>query len=631
MTDMITRCPSCDTSFRITEAQLQTAKGAVRCGACLHIFKAADHIVSDQKKAASKSAPQATPQKASPKASKPAAEETAQKNASAAKTYKAQPKFEYHKPKVPSPMISLIDDDNVKDAAEKEIKDDLKLAPQKEPQKNTAANEAVKATATVAATQTNSISSKTKPATAEASVTPDQDIGGKLSFDQAAIDNDDIVTKKVAEDDILISDDLPLEDDSEEKADGAYGEDLVESFLDLDSWKPKEKSLFDREDKPKDSQYDDEEESADESWAIDLLARDEDEGETPQPDQDRAFKMIKPEERQSPSQTEQEQKFYADENDFGKNDFIDEYSPSSTGSFDALDDDFTGLSDDNLGEPLTSDSSPNDKAKTTSQQKTNSSNKGDDQYEGFDLQAYNTSDDNDKKDNTAKQSSDEFADSDYDEEYTENFSGSYEPRDDDDYGSDYDSDYDGYNTDDQPDRKSILKAITPAPVEFHYRGSNSSWIRRSLWGLAILAGIGLLIAQIAWMQFDTLSRKQPYRDLYMTACPIVGCEVPPISVPALIKTTNFLVREHPSEPNALMVDTILLNTAAFEQPFPNLVLTFSDIQGKQVASRSFSPREYLGGEMAGKKNIPSNQPVHLALEIVNPGPDAVNYSAHIAQ
>lgn len=43
---MITRCPKCGTAFRVTASQLQSAKGAVRCGSCLHVFKAHDHLVA---------------------------------------------------------------------------------------------------------------------------------------------------------------------------------------------------------------------------------------------------------------------------------------------------------------------------------------------------------------------------------------------------------------------------------------------------------------------------------------------------------------------------------------------------------------------------------------------------------
>lgn len=41
----ITRCPHCDTSFRVTDAQLAAARGAVRCGACLLVFTATEHLV----------------------------------------------------------------------------------------------------------------------------------------------------------------------------------------------------------------------------------------------------------------------------------------------------------------------------------------------------------------------------------------------------------------------------------------------------------------------------------------------------------------------------------------------------------------------------------------------------------
>lgn len=38
-----TRCPHCQTSFRVTEAQLGIAGGRVRCGACLGVFNATEH------------------------------------------------------------------------------------------------------------------------------------------------------------------------------------------------------------------------------------------------------------------------------------------------------------------------------------------------------------------------------------------------------------------------------------------------------------------------------------------------------------------------------------------------------------------------------------------------------------
>ncbi len=44
--DAITRCPSCRTSFRVTELQLRAADGNVRCGACLLVFRAEEFLLS---------------------------------------------------------------------------------------------------------------------------------------------------------------------------------------------------------------------------------------------------------------------------------------------------------------------------------------------------------------------------------------------------------------------------------------------------------------------------------------------------------------------------------------------------------------------------------------------------------
>ena len=66
----ITRCPHCQTTFRIRLEQLAKAKGAVRCGSCLQVFKAGDHFVSDQ--AVAKTAAKPAPKAAIKPAPKPA-------------------------------------------------------------------------------------------------------------------------------------------------------------------------------------------------------------------------------------------------------------------------------------------------------------------------------------------------------------------------------------------------------------------------------------------------------------------------------------------------------------------------------------------------------------------------------
>lgn len=45
---LITQCPRCQTRFRVTAEQLETAAGRVRCGACLAVFQAREALVGTE-------------------------------------------------------------------------------------------------------------------------------------------------------------------------------------------------------------------------------------------------------------------------------------------------------------------------------------------------------------------------------------------------------------------------------------------------------------------------------------------------------------------------------------------------------------------------------------------------------
>ena len=46
LTDAITQCSDCQTTFKVNEAQILIADSSARCRACLHIFKAQQYFVS---------------------------------------------------------------------------------------------------------------------------------------------------------------------------------------------------------------------------------------------------------------------------------------------------------------------------------------------------------------------------------------------------------------------------------------------------------------------------------------------------------------------------------------------------------------------------------------------------------
>lgn len=179
-------------------------------------------------------------------------------------------------------------------------------------------------------------------------------------------------------------------------------------------------------------------------------------------------------------------------------------------------------------------------------------------------------------------------------------------------------------------RTEVLSKIEPPPVEISWNVSREEWLGVVVWGgLCLVAALTLFI-QYAAMVFDQKAREQAYRPYYAAACSLIGCELPDIYNPAAIRSTNMVVRDNPSNSNILLVDIVLINTADYEQPFPVLELYFSDVDNFPVASRRFLPREYLAGEMAGKKMMPVQKAVHISLELVHPGEKAVGYSVQVS-
>ncbi|WP_409284430.1 DUF3426 domain-containing protein [Pseudomonas protegens] len=174
--------------------------------------------------------------------------------------------------------------------------------------------------------------------------------------------------------------------------------------------------------------------------------------------------------------------------------------------------------------------------------------------------------------------------------------------------------------------EDVLLDLVDDPLHLDWQKRRSPWGRRLLWLLLILLAAGGLAGQYIAYHFDELARQDQYRPWFQQLCPEFGCTVPSRVDIARIKSSNLVVRSHPEFSGALVVDAIIYNRAPFSQPFPLLELRFADLNGHLIASRSFKPGEYLGGEMQDVAEMPPQTPIHIALDILDPGPKAVNYS-----
>ncbi|MGH8576243.1 MAG: zinc-ribbon and DUF3426 domain-containing protein [Gammaproteobacteria bacterium] len=128
-----------------------------------------------------------------------------------------------------------------------------------------------------------------------------------------------------------------------------------------------------------------------------------------------------------------------------------------------------------------------------------------------------------------------------------------------------------------------------------------------------------LCAQLAWFRGADLQRAYPGLQGPLTAlCAFAGCRLPGPRDPGAVRVMERDLREHPRYRDALLVNAILVNQAAFAQPYPILELRLYDTEGAVVAGRRFGPREYLDRALDADGLMPAGQPLHVVLELLGP-------------
>jgi predicted Zn finger-like uncharacterized protein len=155
------------------------------------------------------------------------------------------------------------------------------------------------------------------------------------------------------------------------------------------------------------------------------------------------------------------------------------------------------------------------------------------------------------------------------------------------------------------------------------RGVTLAWT-----AVLVLGLVGLAAQGVIW-RFDVLALDPATRPALVRLCELVGCRVPSPLEPDAIRSRGLMVRTHPRRDDGLLADAVLVNESVFPQPFPELELRFSDIRGELLAQRRFAPAEYLAGELAGRREMPSGAPVRISLALADPGPEAVNYEMRL--
>jgi hypothetical protein len=124
-------------------------------------------------------------------------------------------------------------------------------------------------------------------------------------------------------------------------------------------------------------------------------------------------------------------------------------------------------------------------------------------------------------------------------------------------------------------------------------------------GLKILVVFlaALLAAQFAWHRY--------YREQ--------------VQAPAL-NIAQLVVRAHPEQESALLLDAILHNNSDAAQPYPALFLYLDNRYGERRAQRLFLPFEYLPERLVDSGQLPARTRVQVSLAVQDPGQGSIKLS-----
>lgn len=164
---------------------------------------------------------------------------------------------------------------------------------------------------------------------------------------------------------------------------------------------------------------------------------------------------------------------------------------------------------------------------------------------------------------------------------------------------------------------SFIPAATRASPD---RAHNRPWRR---W-LLVAALALVLVAQCIVAEQARLSADARWRPWMERACASLGCTLPTWHDPHAMHVLTRDVRPHPSVSDALLISASFRNEAPWPQHWPKLELTLSNLDGHAIASREFTPSEYLGLG-ASEQTIQAGQTASITLEVRDPGRQAVAF------
>jgi hypothetical protein len=135
----------------------------------------------------------------------------------------------------------------------------------------------------------------------------------------------------------------------------------------------------------------------------------------------------------------------------------------------------------------------------------------------------------------------------------------------------------------------------------------------------------LLLLQSLLADRTRLAADARWRPLMIGLCDVLSCTLPPWREPAAFTLLERDVRPDPHRSGVLHVSAGFRNDARWSQPWPALLLTLSDADGRVAGTRAFRPQEYLAAP-ATQNSLASGQSAKVSFDVVEPTRDVVAFT-----
>lgn len=164
----------------------------------------------------------------------------------------------------------------------------------------------------------------------------------------------------------------------------------------------------------------------------------------------------------------------------------------------------------------------------------------------------------------------------------------------------------------------------PDPLdEFEGRVEKKKTSLRTLVIIATAVTLMSVLSVNFWSNRQSLAWDDTWGGFTHAVCALLPCDIQPQRDITKIRLRQRIVTPSEDTENQLDVKILLTNEASFAQPYPRIIIKFSNSSGEQVAIKQFEVAEYFPAKQ--NELMPAGTEIHIAFSTEQPHPDALGF------